>query len=86
MSEKLLRKFTDEQRLAIVKEAQELGTTVTLRKYKVTSSLLHSWRKKYNVPPRASQASPGARGGQGVQGGQRNPSSKTQLYSYDGRG
>lgn len=44
---KTRRKFSPEERLAIVQEAEREGRSVTLRKYNVAPSLLDRWRKKY---------------------------------------
>ena len=41
------RKFSPEDRLAILQEGEREGQTVTCRKYQVAPSLYHLWRKKY---------------------------------------
>ena len=45
--EKTRRKFTPEERLAILQEAEREGRTATLRKYSIAPSLFDRWRKKY---------------------------------------
>lgn len=44
---KTRRKFTAEERLAIVQEAEREGRSATLRKYNIVPSLLDRWRTKY---------------------------------------
>jgi transposase-like protein len=41
------RKFTPEERLSILSEAEQQGRTETLRKYNLSPSLFDRWRKKY---------------------------------------
>lgn len=41
------RKFTAEDRLSILKEAEREGRANTLRKYSIAPSLYERWRKKY---------------------------------------
>ncbi len=41
------RKFTAEERLSIVQEAEREGRTETIRKYSIAPSLFDRWRKKY---------------------------------------
>lgn len=41
------RKFTPEERLSILQEAQREGKPQTLRKYQLSPSLLDRWKKKY---------------------------------------
>ncbi|MBK7856660.1 MAG: transposase [Bacteroidetes bacterium] len=41
------RKFTPEDRLAILEEGKREGHTVTQRKYNIAPSLYDRWRKKY---------------------------------------
>jgi transposase-like protein len=41
------RKFTAEERLSIIQEAQKEGNTTTCRKYSLSPSLLLRWIKKY---------------------------------------
>ena len=41
------RKFTAEERLSIVQEADREGRTETIRKYSIAPSLFDRWRKKY---------------------------------------
>ena len=44
---KIRRKFTPEERLAIVQESQREGSTVTCRKYNLSPSLVSKWRERY---------------------------------------
>ena len=41
------RKFTPEERLSIVQEAQREGHTETIRKYSLSPSLLAKWKSRY---------------------------------------
>lgn len=41
------RKFTPEERLSIIQEAQREGHTVTSRKYNLSPSLLTKWKSRY---------------------------------------
>lgn len=41
------RKFTPEERLSILQEAQREGRPETLRKYQISPSLFDRWKKKY---------------------------------------
>lgn len=41
------RKFTPEERLAILREGEREGRTETYRKYNIAPSLYDRWRKKY---------------------------------------
>lgn len=41
------RKFTPEERLSIVQEAQREGHTETIRKYSLSPSLLTKWKSRY---------------------------------------
>jgi transposase-like protein len=41
------RKFTPEDRLSILKEAEREGQAATIRKYKVAPSLFARWKNKY---------------------------------------
>lgn len=41
------RKFSPEDRLSIVQEAERQGRSETLRKYNLSPSLFDRWRKKY---------------------------------------
>jgi putative transposase len=41
------RKFTPEERLSIIQEAQRDGHTVTSRKYNLSPSLLTKWKGRY---------------------------------------
>jgi putative transposase len=46
MSRKL-RKFTPEERLAILQECEREGQGVTCRKYNLSPSLVQGWKRKY---------------------------------------
>src|SRR3990172_1530182 len=41
------RQFTPEEKVSILKEAEQEGSTETCRKYNLASSVLSYWRKKY---------------------------------------
>lgn len=41
------RKFTPEEKLSILQEAEREGFTETIRKYNLASSVLSYWKKKY---------------------------------------
>ena len=41
------RKFTPEERLSILQEAQREGRGETLRKYNISPSLYDKWKRKY---------------------------------------
>lgn len=43
------RKWTKAEKLAILKEGEEHGTQLTIRKYGVYPSTYYSWRKKYRL-------------------------------------
>lgn len=45
--EKQRRKFTPEEKLSIIQEAEREGATATCRKYTLSHSLLSHWKKKY---------------------------------------
>ena len=45
----MTKRFTKEEKLKIILEAQEHGTEITIRKYGVYSSTFYTWRKKYRV-------------------------------------
>lgn len=42
------RKWSEAQKLRIIQEAEQNGLTETLRKYNLSQSLFHRWRKAYN--------------------------------------
>jgi transposase-like protein len=44
---KMKRKFTAEDRLAILQEGDRNGRTETIRKYNIAPSLYDRWRRKY---------------------------------------
>lgn len=41
------RKFTPEEKLSLLQEADREGVTVTCRKYNISHSLISYWKKKY---------------------------------------
>lgn len=43
------RTWTAEQKLAIVKEAEQHGVTATIRKHQIYGNTLYQWREKYLV-------------------------------------
>lgn len=47
-TEKGTKKFTKEEKLAILKEASEKGVTVTLEKYDVYPATYYYWKRKLN--------------------------------------
>lgn len=49
MTTTIRRKFTPEERLAILQEGEREGRTETLRKYNIAPSLFDRWRKKYLI-------------------------------------
>ena len=42
------RKWSEAQKLQIIQEAEQNGLTETLRKYNLSQSLFHRWRRAYN--------------------------------------
>ncbi|MBK9249116.1 MAG: transposase [Ignavibacteria bacterium] len=44
---KTKRSWTVEQKLAILKEADESGVTATIRKHQIFGNTLYEWRQKY---------------------------------------
>lgn len=40
------RVYTEQQRLAILKEADENGVAVTVRKYELAASMIYKWRDR----------------------------------------
>ena len=44
---KVKRKFTPEERLAILQESEREGRSETMRKYNIAPSLYARWRRKY---------------------------------------
>ena len=42
------RQWSEAQKLQIIGEAEQNGVTETLRKYNLSSSLFHKWRRRYN--------------------------------------
>ena len=47
MTTRTKRKFTPEERLAILQEGERVGRSETYRKYNIAPSLYDRWRKKY---------------------------------------
>ena len=45
----LRRKFTDEQKLAILREAEESGITVVLRNHQLSYSAFSRWREHFRT-------------------------------------
>jgi transposase-like protein len=45
--EKQRRKYSPEDRLSLLKEAEREGQSATCRKYNIAPSLLQRWKKKY---------------------------------------
>ncbi len=43
------RKFTPEEKLSLLQEAEREGAAVTCRKYNISHSLISHWKKKYLV-------------------------------------
>lgn len=41
------RKFTPEEKLSLLQEAEREGAAVTCRKYNISHSLITHWKKKY---------------------------------------
>mgnify|MGYP001566706109 FL=1 len=41
------RKFTPEEKLSLLQEAEREGAAVTCRKYNISHSLISYWKKKY---------------------------------------
>lgn len=41
------RTWTAEQKLAILKEAEEIGVTATIRKHQIYGNTLYQWRDRY---------------------------------------
>lgn len=42
------RKWSEAQKLQIIQEAEQQGLSETLRKYNLSQSLFHKWRRAYN--------------------------------------
>jgi putative transposase len=42
------RKWSEAQKLQVIGEAEQNGLTETLRKYNLSQSLFHRWRRAYN--------------------------------------
>jgi putative transposase len=42
------RKWSEAQKLQVLQEAEQNGLTETLRKYNLSQSLFHRWRRAYN--------------------------------------
>jgi putative transposase len=43
------KKWTTEEKLQIIKEAEESSTELTIRKHGIYPSTFYSWRKKYRI-------------------------------------
>ena len=48
MSTTIKRKWSEQQKLAIIQEVQQHGVTETMRKYNLAHSLYRKWRKAYD--------------------------------------
>ncbi len=48
-SMKTKRSWTVEQKLSILKEAEESGVTATIRKHQIYGNTLYEWRQKYST-------------------------------------
>lgn len=46
---KTKRRWTVEQKLSILKEAEEHGVTATIRKHQIYAATLYDWRQKYST-------------------------------------
>jgi putative transposase len=42
------RKWSEAQKLQIIQEVEQFGLSETLRKYNLSQSLFHKWRRAYN--------------------------------------
>ncbi len=42
------RQWSEAQKLQVIQEAEQNGLTETLRKYNLSGSLFHKWRRRYN--------------------------------------
>ena len=42
------RKWSEAQKLQIIQEVEQTGLSETLRKYNLSQSLFHKWRRAYN--------------------------------------
>ncbi len=42
------RKWSEAQKLQIIQEAEQQGLSETLRRYNLSQSLFHKWRRAYN--------------------------------------
>lgn len=43
------KKWSKEEKLKIIKEGEEFGSQLTIRKYGIYPSTFYSWRKKYRL-------------------------------------
>ena len=43
------RTFSAEEKIQILREAEEIGTTETCRKYDLANSLFYRWRSQFNA-------------------------------------
>ncbi len=61
------RKWSEAQKLQIIQEAEQQGLSETLRKYNLSPSLFHKWRRAYNgegmqgLKPRYKRVDPAVR-------------------------
>jgi|JI10StandDraft_1071094.scaffolds.fasta_scaffold168625_2 transposase-like protein len=52
------RIWTAEQKLAILKEAEEHGITATIRKHQIYGNTIYEWRQKYSTSGREGLKTP----------------------------
>ena len=55
------RRWSKEEKLAILKEAQTSGVQLTLRKYGIYPATYYSWRKKYELEGESGISDTGVR-------------------------
>lgn len=55
------RRWTAEQKLAVIKECEQSGVTVTLRKHGILQASYYRWKKKYELDGQAGLSSDYAR-------------------------
>ena len=48
LTEKGTKKFTKEEKLAIIKESESLGSKLTMEKYGLYPGTFYYWKRKYN--------------------------------------
>jgi putative transposase len=49
------RKFTDEEKLAILSQAEKTGISATLRHYNLSYSVFAKWKQKFLIPGSSQQ-------------------------------